>query len=121
MITGFLSMIGGAVLGLILGAVGCAAGMSVAGGGHSHNDMFTWAGTAVLGALAGAVGGPFLTAKVLGLREQRRVVRDTTGVAPPFPRAFVASLLGAALAVFVAGTLYYYFTNIAGLPPEARG
>jgi hypothetical protein len=106
-----LSMIAGAALGLFLGAYGCAAAMSIAGGGHSHNDMFTWAGSAIVGSIVGAVVVPLLTRKVLGMREQHI----------PFPAAIPLYLLGAALVAFLSGTLLYYSSAIAELPVSAGG
>jgi hypothetical protein len=46
-----------------------AAAMSVAGGGHSHNDMFTWM---LATALCGIVGGPG--------NAQRALVEGTVGL-----------------------------------------
>jgi len=55
MIAGCLSMTAGALIGLVLGAYGCAAAMLLAGGGHSHNDMFTWTLATALCGIVGAL------------------------------------------------------------------
>lgn len=118
---GCLSMIAGALLGLFLGAWGCAAGMFLAGGGNSHNDLFTWAGAAVLGAIVGGLAALPLARRVVAILERGRAARLHGAMTPPFPRAFVLYLLGAAVAVFSSGTLFYYSNAIAELPPDAGG
>lgn len=118
---GCLWVIVGAVLGLFLGAYGCAAGMSLAGGGNSHNDMFTWAGSSILGAIVGGLTAPPLANRILGILERRQVAKANRSAAAPFPRAFVLYLLGAAIALFSSGTLFYYSCAIAELPPDAGG
>jgi hypothetical protein len=117
---GCLSILAGAVIGLILGAFGCAAGMTLAGGGNSHNDLFTGVGGTLLGALAGAVAWPLLWKRILALQAERRIAR-ANHEPPRFPVGFVLSLLGAAVLLFSSGTLLYYSSAIAELPPEMGG
>jgi hypothetical protein len=62
-----------------------------------------------------------VTQRIVRLLEKRRVARANSEAVIPSPRAFLQYLFGALLAVFLSGTLLYYGTTIALLPPEYGG
>jgi hypothetical protein len=53
--SGVALIFGGALLGVVGGWFGTAGFLALIGQGHSHSDMFTVFGGALLGAPAGAV------------------------------------------------------------------
>jgi hypothetical protein len=62
-----------------------------------------------------------VTQRIVRLLEKRRVARSNSEAVIPSPRAFLLYLFGALLAVFLSGTLLYYGTTIALLPPDYGG
>ena len=111
----------GAFLGAFVGLFGSALGMALAGGGHSHSDMFTYVGCGVLGIVAGAVVGPVaIVSTNYGLVTRRRCRLE--GTRPPRAHARAAfEAVASALSGFAAFVAFYYSTAIAELPAQDGG
>jgi hypothetical protein len=77
MTSGILLIFGGALLGVVAGWIGTTCVLLAMGKGHSHSDMFTIFGGAVLGAPVGAVLLP-LAVWWRGRRRLRAAARKRT-------------------------------------------
>jgi hypothetical protein len=117
---GVTSLIAGSVLGAVCGFLGSGPAMLLAGGGHSHNDMFIVMEAGMGGAILGAALGPSFLGSLSGARERRRVSR-LNGLAVGSLLAPVSWSLGALVAAFATFTTFYYALAIAELPPERGG
>ena len=106
----------------MVGFFGCALAMFLAGGGHSHNDVFTAVDCGFVGTIVGALTGPKLVASLSRVLEGRRVARiNGGGKSPPLPVGPVACLAGFGVAALGSGTALYYGVAIAELPVENGG
>jgi prolipoprotein diacylglyceryltransferase len=112
---GCLLVIGGAVMGFLLGCFLTAASMALSGGGHSHNDMFTFVAMAFLWAIVGAVVTPILTVRIVRLREARRVARLNGDPEIPYPKERLWYLAGSFVAAFCSLTIFYFADAILDL------
>ncbi|MFT3924275.1 MAG: hypothetical protein QM778_17195 [Myxococcales bacterium] len=99
--------------GFFAGSLWIGAAMGVAGGGHSHNDIFLSAAW----GFAGAVLGPifYLMRKALHDSSSSRSMRPRARAAP---RVMIFLAL---VALFAATSFWYYAAHIAELTPEHGG
>ena len=77
MVTGILSIFGGAFVGMVVGWLATSCVLLMMGMGHSHDDMFTVAAGTILGAPIGAVVLP--SAMWWRTRRRRRHSRGPAG------------------------------------------
>ena len=110
----------GGIVGAVVGLFGSGPAMYVAGGGHSHNDLFVPLEAAIVGLLLGAVLGPKVIGAGLRALERRRVDRLNGDTSPSLVPA-LCYFAGFVIAGFASFASLYYSTSIAVLPPYMGG